>query len=769
MKRIIRHVCLMTLAILSLGSIKTFAVERFEWRIVTDAAELQDGDEIVIANLRANDYGGTGHHVSFMTTSVQSTYGFNSNENGTTGDNKIFLSAGQNSVSSLPDNTMIITLKAADSSDLTKGYFFTFVNSSNKTTYLYVSSSSTSTQKIATTTTAPTGTSAIAKAFTFINPDESNGNPLGVMAKGRTSATATTYYKIGEYRSVNSSGKITSYFRPYGLTTSYTSYTSVIFKKITLPPLAPEVSVHDACRVLENTIVKVSAEAADSYNITSYKIDGTVEYVQTGLAEEEAYFTVDEKHRRFKISAVNETGESPTTELFYDLYREETGKEAKDLYEVVTDPAQISDGDKIMIASVNHYEYVKENYYTREDGTYIALITTDMNSNTTGSTTGFRSQEYSNYPKYISFPDGSTSVTWASLPEPYSGKYMEITVEAVDDSDVTKGYYLKYTDKNYNTYYLSARNSSVDELRPHTETFTEKTIFKFDYRNGQVNALTMTGRYIGYTNATGSKVFRTYSVNNGTSPCIVLKKINKVPTDIVAYDPEYGISLTYVPYSPKNATSNIGTLAQAVATTSNLDLAETSVDGKKTNMLYTTSNVPNLQGDFSMNLKGENIEMELQGDKDAEENQPYIVTAFHDTLPPKENENNCTELHNPYLFVGDMSQGSEGMAVHNIKLIDASSEKGLSLSTDPNKYHGRLINHPNPTVQVEFSPFYGVSMNLISTKDNLPTSVGNIALDNENASIEYYTLQGVRVAEPLIPGNIYIERRGSATSKIVVK
>jgi hypothetical protein len=46
------------------------------------------------------------------------------------------------------------------------------------------------------------------------------------------------------------------------------------------------------------------------------------------------------------------------------------------------------------------------------------------------------------------------------------------------------------------------------------------------------------------------------------------------------------------------------------------------------------------------------------------------------------------------------------------------------------------------------------------------TSVSNIAVD-ENAPVEYYNLQGVRVANP--SNGIYIQRQGNQAKKVLVK
>jgi hypothetical protein len=49
---------------------------------------------------------------------------------------------------------------------------------------------------------------------------------------------------------------------------------------------------------------------------------------------------------------------------------------------------------------------------------------------------------------------------------------------------------------------------------------------------------------------------------------------------------------------------------------------------------------------------------------------------------------------------------------------------------------------------------------------NKPVSgIGNVAVDNnENAPVEYFNLQGVRVANP--QGGIYVKRQGNTTQKV---
>lgn len=48
------------------------------------------------------------------------------------------------------------------------------------------------------------------------------------------------------------------------------------------------------------------------------------------------------------------------------------------------------------------------------------------------------------------------------------------------------------------------------------------------------------------------------------------------------------------------------------------------------------------------------------------------------------------------------------------------------------------------------------------------SGIGNIAADNSNAPVEYFTLQGIRVDSP-VSGTIVIRRQGTEVSKIIMR
>ena len=56
---------------------------------------------------------------------------------------------------------------------------------------------------------------------------------------------------------------------------------------------------------------------------------------------------------------------------------------------------------------------------------------------------------------------------------------------------------------------------------------------------------------------------------------------------------------------------------------------------------------------------------------------------------------------------------------------------------------------------------------LCRTEFATPTGIADITVD-ENAAVEYFNLQGIRVAQPE-QGGIYIRRQGNSVSKVLVK
>ena len=71
------------------------------------------------------------------------------------------------------------------------------------------------------------------------------------------------------------------------------------------------------------------------------------------------------------------------------------------------------------------------------------------------------------------------------------------------------------------------------------------------------------------------------------------------------------------------------------------------------------------------------------------------------------------------------------------------------------------------TTSVQFSPSKASRINTINVTYSKKSGVSNIEAD-ENAPVEYFNLQGVRVSNPAA-GNLYIVRQGSKVSKVIVR
>ena len=55
-----------------------------------------------------------------------------------------------------------------------------------------------------------------------------------------------------------------------------------------------------------------------------------------------------------------------------------------------------------------------------------------------------------------------------------------------------------------------------------------------------------------------------------------------------------------------------------------------------------------------------------------------------------------------------------------------------------------------------------------SKKEGGNTGVDDVTVNDENAPVEYYNLQGVRVENPA-PGQLYIKRQGSKATKVLFR
>lgn len=72
------------------------------------------------------------------------------------------------------------------------------------------------------------------------------------------------------------------------------------------------------------------------------------------------------------------------------------------------------------------------------------------------------------------------------------------------------------------------------------------------------------------------------------------------------------------------------------------------------------------------------------------------------------------------------------------------------------------------TTSVTFSPSKASRINTITVNYKSTSGVNDVLNNDKNAPVEYYNLQGVRVANPAA-GNLYIVRQGNNVSKVIVR
>jgi glycoside hydrolase family 18 len=117
----------------------------------------------------------------------------------------------------------------------------------------------------------------------------------------------------------------------------------------------------------------------------------------------------------------------------------------------------------------------------------------------------------------------------------------------------------------------------------------------------------------------------------------------------------------------------------------------------------------------------------------------------------------------------------EGQSIESIQFKGATLFRIQYNGTAIAKSGETTVNWWNPTlnqraatneVQFTVDDSGRVDINSINVNDPVVTGVEDVTVD-ENAPVEYYNLQGVRVANP--ENGIYIRRQGSKVSKVLVK
>lgn len=233
-------------------------------------------------------------------------------------------------------------------------------------------------------------------------------------------------------------------------------------------------------------------------------------------------------------------------------------------------------------------------------------------------------------------------------------------------------------------------------------------------------------RYNTDTNGGFAMYMETEIANRYPLPRIYAKKT------AVAEDNGYKMSFHHTPYK-----ANESVQAKVVAATShsNETVLNGTVNKDGTSYTFTTKEVKNLCGKFYVKIENEELGGHIS----------EAVVDFSDC-----NNKSCTaEDHSPFVHVGNKEEK---------KLVLAKHKDSVPLSTNP---HGRLWLHTNPEVTVTLDPFRSIKMSLASDK---VTGVDDITVDSADAEVEYYNLQGIRVANP--EHGIYIRRQGNTATKV---
>lgn len=179
-------------------------------------------------------------------------------------------------------------------------------------------------------------------------------------------------------------------------------------------------------------------------------------------------------------------------------------------------------------------------------------------------------------------------------------------------------------------------------------------------------------------------------------------------------------------------------------------------------------------------------------DVDVEENKNtpgyYRLVNPYKTNPVVTAENIISHNHNHYIYIDatnpdevkiedspvgiDMGYGDMSIWSPFSRYTQDTAEDLIAAGFAAGKKDGLTITFPKGSVFFS-EKYYNNSTNYVSTVEGkvvLPDNAGvdGITIDKDNnAPVEYFNLQGIRVDQPA--NGLYIRRQGSATSKVVIR
>ena len=480
-------------------------------------------------------------------------------------------------------------------------------------------------------------------------------------------------------------------------------------------PAKPVFSVSSAQPTPSDTKVTISAEGATSLTVKTYGIDGYVAKTEK-FEGNTATVTVNKMQRRFTAIANREAnGKAATSEEVEAFYTIGNRTAATDNYTLVTSASELYDGMEFVMGV---------------EGTNNVVMTTSKNNYDRiwyGGAATFANNEVTSLP---------TNALVLVLEKAADGNWNIRTKDAIsyyDNPDEDKamrdtpriGYFYSYaltTTSNYMQMSASPKASATIKYND-ADGVGNATI---SFSKIVDNQSYMIIRYNTYTNGGFSMYGETESANRYPLPRIYAKKT------AVAEDDGYKMSFHHTPYK-----ANGSVQAKVVAATShsNETVLNGTVNKDGTSYTFTTNEVKNLCGKFYVKIENEELGGHIS----------EAVVDFSDC----NNESCTTEDHSPFVHVGNKEEK---------KLVLAKHKDSVPLSTNP---HGRLWLHTNPEVTVTLDPFRSIKMSLTSDK---VTGVDDITVDSADAEVEYYNLQGIRVANP--EHGIYIRRQGNTATKV---
>lgn len=346
---------------------------------------------------------------------------------------------------------------------------------------------------------------------------------------------------------------------------------------------------------------------------------------------------------------------------------------------------------------------------------------------------------------------------------------IEVTSNTSAVSDREGCYYIKNSNDKYPIFWLWDLNGNNDWARLRKSYIDlgngESYVYRYDTSDSEneyeyVATLKISGTFNGYNEETESYDKELFTGEGETAPWLYLEfwfndpegegdnpgveVLQTIPltvyVDDAYYYPNYKDYNTYSDKSIKSFDSELDVMSDGSYTLKN-------IFGSGYSISYTASTF-NPKGIAKVSYTG-NIYTES-----GYEDYPYFLNPTGNYMTVTVEEESGEKMEVEY-FSGDQSTDSSGSPYSSIqKCTTAQIEAGYD------EYY----------VDLSVNGYVGdtgyIDMYLSFSYNLTTTGVANVE-SNENAPVEFYNLQGVKVADP--SNGIFIRRQGNKTSKVIVK